>query len=266
MTEFQVFRLACEAISNGKLIHRENVSDKEFHFQNWCSSRLEETKKNFECGGRNSYPDFRLVNEPLGFEIKGLAYPGRWKSYDSNSQIPSGVHRGRTVYYFFGRYPKKPDGNDYPVLDLVICHGDFLNADSEYEHENKSIKGFGSYGDILIRDRKMYVVPTPFALAQGLAHRQTLIVPSSTKAPEGFQQVGELVRVESKELIVGYTFDLVKNILIAKTIPNPKAGTKHTFHAWRLADAPKDAVTITKEPIKLEDELDDADDEGATAK
>jgi|SRR5829696_8936912 len=27
--------------------------------------------------------------------------------------------------------------------------------------------GFGSYGDILVRDRKMYVAPTPFALAEG---------------------------------------------------------------------------------------------------
>jgi len=38
---------------------------------------------------------------------------------------------------------------------LVICHGDFLNADHDYVHKNKSVKGFGTYGDILIRDRKM---------------------------------------------------------------------------------------------------------------
>lgn len=49
---------------------------------------------------------------------------------------------------------------EYPILDLVICHGDFLNADHAYVHENKSFRGFGTYGDILVRDRKMYVTPT----------------------------------------------------------------------------------------------------------
>ena len=48
------------------------------------------------------------------------------------------------------------------MLDLVVCRGDFLNADHTYVHKNKSVKGFGSYGDIMIRDRKMYVAPTPF--------------------------------------------------------------------------------------------------------
>jgi hypothetical protein len=58
-----------------------------------------------------------------------------------------------------------PDGRmdilRYPVLDLMLCHGSFLNADISYEHKNKSFRGFGSYGDILVRDRKMYVAPTP---------------------------------------------------------------------------------------------------------
>jgi hypothetical protein len=40
-------------------------------------------------------------------------------------------------------------------VDLVLCRGDFLNADHNYVHKNKSIRGFGSYGDIMIRDRKM---------------------------------------------------------------------------------------------------------------
>ncbi len=101
---------------------------------------------------------------PKATSSKGLAYPGRTANFDSNSQVPSGFHNGRTVYYVFGRYPKKPDGKTYPVLDVVLCHGNFLNADHEYVHKNKSTKGFGSYGDILIRDRKMYVVPTPFHL------------------------------------------------------------------------------------------------------
>ena len=124
-----------------------------------------EVGAHYDAAGRNAYPDFKLLNHAEGYEPKGLAYPGRATSYDSNSQLPSGEHNGRQVYYVFGRYPVDPDGNTYPVLDLVICHGSFLNADSEYEHKNRSFSGFGSYGDILVWDRKMYVAPTPFTLA-----------------------------------------------------------------------------------------------------
>src|SRR5580658_6109329 len=153
---------------------------------------------NFEIGGRNSYPDFRIVATTEGYELKGLAYPGRDANFDSNSQVPAGYHNGRTIYYVFGRYPKKPDGNRYPVIDLVLCHGDFLNADHDYVHKNKSVKGFGSYGDIMIRDRKMYVAPTPFGLAEGVAHAQSLILPSSQSPGDGFRKVGNLVRREAE--------------------------------------------------------------------
>jgi hypothetical protein len=49
-----------------------------------------------------------MVNEPLGIELKGLQYPGRITNYDSNSQVPTGDHNGRTIYYVFGKYPKEP--------------------------------------------------------------------------------------------------------------------------------------------------------------
>ena len=47
-----------------------------------------------------------------------------------------------------------------------------------YIHKNKSLRTFGAYGDIMIRDRKMYVVKTPYALADGLAGQRTLIIPA----------------------------------------------------------------------------------------
>jgi hypothetical protein len=174
--------------------------------------------------------------------LKGLAYPGRDATFDSNSQVPSGYHNGRTIYYVFGRYPNNPDGNSYPVLDLVLCHGDFLNADHEYVHENRSVKGFGSYGDVMIRDRKMYVVPTPYRLADGTAHHQTLIVPADTRMPSDFVQVGELRRREAEELIVAYSFDLQTNQILPTKVPNPGAGREHVFTAWRLPSSPRDPV------------------------
>ena len=213
---FPTFKRCVEAIREGVFIKRVSASDKEFHFQNWFENRLKGTEFHYEIGGRNSYPDFRIVSLAEGYEIKGLAYPGRDASFDSNSQVPTGFHNGRSIYYVFGRYPKNPDGNEYPVLDLVISHGDFLNADHNYVHDNKSIKSFGSYGDILIRDRKMYVVPTPFRLVEGLAHQYTLILPSHIEADTDFFGVGELTRIEAAELIVGYSFDLQTNEILPK--------------------------------------------------
>src|SRR5258708_32533045 len=188
MTANTVFEHCVEAIRHIELIKRESNKDKEFHFQNWFEARLTESHLNYDILGRNTYPDFRLVDHEDGYEVKGLAYAGRVANFDGNSQIPFGIHRGRTVYYVFGRYPANPDGDEYPVIDLVICHGDFLNADHEYVHKNKNVKAFGSYGDILIRDRKMYVIPTPFQLAPGTQHNRTLILPADEHPGDGFDK------------------------------------------------------------------------------
>lgn len=239
-----IFRTCVTAIRDGVLIEREGVNDKEFHFQNWFRARLENLTLKFDMPGRNTYPDFRLVHSAEGYELKGLAYPGREADYDSNSQLPCGEHNGRQVYYVFGRYPVKPDGNRYPVLDLVLCHGSFLNADNSYEHKNKSFRGFGSYGDILVRDRKMYVAPTPFALATGTAHRRTLIIPASEKPGDGFVAVGTLTRREVDNLVVAYEFDLRSNELRTTTAPNPSAGQEHVFIAYRLVGDPEDTVSL----------------------
>ena len=243
-TVIEVYRQCVAAIRHGKLIQRESRQDKEFHFQNWIRDRLTETGLHHEVGGRNTYPDFRMVRFTEGYEVKGLAYPGREVNYDCNSQVPSGSHNGRRIFYAFGRYPAEPDGNTYPVLDLVVCDGDFLNADHEYVHKNRSVKGFGSYGDIMIRDRKMYVAPTPFGLVTGVAHTQTLILPSGQHVPKGFREVGQLVRREAERLIVGYSFDLLRNTLVPKTIPNPNAGREHEFSAWRNSSGSREAVVL----------------------
>jgi hypothetical protein len=230
----EFFRRIIAARDGNMFIRRESRQDKEFHFQNWVQARLGELGVPFDQGGRNSYPDFRIVQATEGYEVKGLAYPGRDMSFDSNSQVPTGYHNGRSIYYVFGRYPKEPDGNEYPVTDLVLCHGDFLNADHEYVHKNKSVRGFGSYGDILIRDRKMYVVPTPFAIARNLAHFFTLVMPAPDEPGADFEMIGELVRTETANLVVAYRFDLRTNDLTPDTIPNPQAGREHHFRAWRL--------------------------------
>src|SRR6266542_1716781 len=255
-----VFLACATAVRKGTLIHRVSKQDKEFHFQNWFAGRLDEVGAPYDPPSRNTYPDFRLVELPEGYEVKGLQYPGREANYDSNSQVPTGHHNGREIYYFFGRYPKDPEEDDYPVIDLVACHGDFLNADHEYVHKNKSVKGFGTYGDIMVRDRKMYVAPTPFALTEGTTGLMTLIVPESMKVDSRFREVGRLTRIETDSLVVGYTFDLRTNELKAERIPNPNAGTKHHFVAYRLVDhAPKPVSMVKRLPVL--DETYGADEE-----
>lgn len=253
-TCFSLFEKCVQAIHDGELIESLSAKDKEFHFQNWVQKRLEDLGINYEESGRNTYPDFCLVKYPEGYEIKGLAWPGREKDYDSNSQVPTGLHNGRQIFYVFGRYPadlsKYTDQGggrkQYPVVDLVLCHGDFLNADHNYVHKNKSVKGFGSYGDLMIRDRKMYVAPTPFALTDGTTGLPTMIVPEAFDPAPNFKEVGRLTRVEAEKLVVGYSFDLRSNDLKAETIPNPNAGTEHKFVAYRHNSQSSKPVTMAE--------------------
>jgi hypothetical protein len=229
----KIFLECARAVEAGEGIRRVSATDKEYSFQNWFARRLAALGINFDEPARNTYPDFRLVDYPLGFEIKGLGFPGREANYDCNSQVPSGFHHGRHIYYVFGRYPAKTNDREYPVYDLVLCHGDFLNADHDYVHKNKNLKGFGSYGDIMIRDRKMYVAPTPYALAEGAGRQITLIVPEIFQAGENLKSIGTLARIESARLIKGYRFDMNTHALIADDIPNPNAGKRHVFSVFR---------------------------------
>ncbi len=116
---YDFYRRIVAARDANRFIRRENRSDKEFHFQNWVKARLEETGLHFQQGGRNTYPDFSMVEVTEGYEVKGLAYPGRVTDFDSNSQVPTGHHNGRDIYYVFGRYPAEPDSNEYPATDLL---------------------------------------------------------------------------------------------------------------------------------------------------
>jgi hypothetical protein len=247
-----IFEQCVHAIRNGELIESVSSRDKEFHFQNWFQKRLDNLKIHYNTPGRNTYPDFCIVEAAEGFELKGLAWPGREKDYDCNSQVPTGFHNGRTIYYVFGRYPsdlseykKLSNGRkQYPIIDLVICHGDFLNSDHIYVHENKSVKGFGSYGDIMIRDRKMYVAPTPFALTEGTTGLLTLILSDSQKVDSRFKCVGDLNRIEADEIIVGYDFDLLNNKISSKKVKNETAGKEHKFKAYRLIEQSDKIVSI----------------------
>ena len=245
-----IFLICDEAIRNSIPITRVSDKDKEFHFQNWFEARLTAVGIPFDPPARNTYPDYRLVQRAEGYELKGLAYPGREANYDCNSQVPTGMHNGRSIYYVFGRYPKDDPAKQYPILDLVVCNGDFLNATHDYVHKNKNVKGFGSYGDVMIRDRKMYVAPTPFGLTDGTARQCTLILRDDEPVDDRLVEVGKLIRVESDRVLVRYAFDLVTNEIVPGYRKNPTKGTRHTFIAYRHKDAPGPLVTL-KNPAEV---------------
>jgi len=267
-TCFDVFEQCVLAVQAGELIESVSAKDKEFHFQNWFQKRLQNLALHVEGVGRNTYPDFSFVEYAEGYEVKGLAWPGRERDYDANSQVPSGYHNGRQIFYVFGRYPAdlSPYADQatglkhYPVVDLVICHGDFLNADHDYVHRNKSVKGFGTYGDIMIRDRKMYVAPTPFALTEGTTGLMTLIIPEHMARESRFHGVGQLRRIESETIVTVYTFDLQTNELKAQRAPNPTAGTEHLFIAYRLHNQATKSVAM-RSPAAILNDLNSVDEE-----
>lgn len=149
----------------------------------------------------------------------------------------------------FVRYPRTA-GTTYPVHDLVICHGDFLNPTRGYEHRNDNVPNFGAYGDIMIRDRKMYVVRTPYAIVDGLAGQRTLVLPSGWDVPDGFKAVGLVERHEADEVAVGYEFDLKASELHVVSEPNPSAGKSHAFTAYRPDDGDDTPVTLAAVPVR----------------
>lgn len=230
--------LSCDrAVTRGVPIQRSTRGDKEFAVQHWVRDRLDETGVDYVENGRNQYPDFLIEDEPsAGFEVKGLAYPGREVDFDANSAAPAGEHEGRTIYYVFVRYPNTTD-NRYEVSDLVVCPGDAMNPTQGYVHKNRSFRTFGGYGDIMIRDRKMYVVRTPYDIADGLTGQRTLIVPADERVPSELVRVGGFTRVEADNVAVGYTFDLTTNEIKVIEKANPTARKRHTFAAYRLLDA-----------------------------
>ncbi len=240
----QVFMECVRAINQSEMIERVSSTDKEYSFQNWFANRLNRVGLSFDEPSRNAYPDFRLVHHPIGFEIKGLGFPGREANYDCNSQVPSGLHNGREIFYVFGRYPFQTSDRTYPVYDLVFCHGNFLNADHNYVHENKNIKGFGSYGDIMVRDRKMYVAPTPFALTTGTERQITLIASPDFETGRELQAVGDVDRIEAPKLVSGYHFNMVSRVLTPSFVDNPHAGKTHRFSAFRPANSTGPTVSL----------------------
>ena len=92
-----------------------------------------------------------------------------------------------------------------------------------------------------------------------------MILPSHINTDADFSPVGDLIRVETTELVIGYTFDLQTNDMRSQRIANPGAGTQHAFRAWRLKGSPMTPVIMRNiQPINTDanstnDELESAE-------
>ncbi|MGO9321308.1 MAG: hypothetical protein ACLQBY_10985, partial [Solirubrobacteraceae bacterium] len=211
-----------------------SASDKEYGFQDWVRDRLVATGLGFQEGGRNGYPDLKLMDTPDGFEVKSLRHPGRVETMDTNSRPPGGFHDDREIYYVFGRYLRDPANSmSGQVRDLVLYHGDLVDPSRDYEHKNRSFKTFGRYGDVMIRDRKMYVPKTAQGILSGLDDELTLVLPASAGELKGLSIINTVVRHEAGELVRRYVFDFERNSLTTETKPNPAAGEGHAFNVYR---------------------------------
>jgi hypothetical protein len=96
----------------------------------------------------------------------------------------------------------------------------------------------------MIRDRKMYVAPTPFGLLDGVAHQRTLVVPESMSPGEEYVPVGDFVRIEAERILVAYSFDLRSSRLSARWAGNPARGRRHCFRAYRLTGDSEESVSL----------------------
>jgi hypothetical protein len=243
--QVRVFLSLAHGFHNDVPIVRASQQDKEYHFQNWVKRRIQAAGLAFTEQGRHGYPDFILDDFSCGFEVKGLAHPGRVADFDCNSQLPLAHHDGRSIFYIFGRYPQTTE-QEYAVFDLVLCSASFLNAETENTNTNQSFRGAGSYGDILIRDRRMYVCATPYALASGTSGQATLILEGGAPGlPSELEEVGQLQRVEAQHVVTGYSFDLRQNLLTSDRGPNPNAGLPHAFVAYKIRSQGNGPVTLT---------------------
>ena len=76
-----------------------------------------------------------------------------------------------------------------------------------------------------------------------------------------YVKVGEIKRVEVDEIVVAYTFDLETNELNASKVPNPAAGKKHLFNAWRIKGCDTEIVSLRQEDLQNMQEYEEEDDE-----
>jgi len=189
----RIFLEMAEAAERNIPMIPRDADDKVDFPQDWFRDRLESAGLPYKQQGKNTYPDFwvgdalaeitEIAREPESYEVKSLALVrGRAcrKDIDFNSTIPSGQKGGSSAFVLFFLYTGS--GADLRFVHTIsLAHGDFFNCDQVIaaEHRNSSTNNFGSYGDGIIRHRKMYRFPHPIETDPTAFGRVRLTVPTA---------------------------------------------------------------------------------------
>jgi len=76
------------------------------------------------------------------------------------------------------------------------------------------------------------------------AQKQLSSYPAGMVDDVDLQEVGILVRTETKHIVVGYEFDMQINKLTPRLAANPTAGREHTFIAYRISGTGSGTITM----------------------
>ena len=244
----RLFRSYASAHAIGVVAVKRSKDDKEYFVQDWVEERAAEARCEVEAQGRNKYPDFwlSLDGTTIGNEVKSLAHhpngrPAR-KDLDFNSTAPQSLMQGRDCFLTFVLY--RHDSLDSPLQGTVttVCLADiaFLNADKNFVPLNLSVKKFGSYGDGIIRNRRMYRFRHPVTVLDEIGldirGRPTLILPEGSLGQaealaDRLLQIGSVERATAPQRLASYLVN-VRTGEIEPRFTEAKQQLLHRFEVW----------------------------------
>lgn len=238
-----IFLEMANAIKQGRSMLPRSANDKEYFAQDWFSDRVKATGLEAMQQGRNSYPDFWVsdVHITEGYEIKSLSFangrPAR-RDIDFNSTIPSGKKGDNECFLVFFLYTGS-GSNPRPVHTVSLVHGDLINSDHALAdaHINVSITQFGSYGNGFIRNRKMYVLPTPITIDPTGIGKVRLITPQNWNIQHSqLTNVGKITMRVADESISQYTIDMLGGKPVTEMKKNVNAGEEKHFDVFEVIE------------------------------
>jgi len=203
--------------------------DKEYFIQDWVAERASAAGLGVVQSGRNAYPDFWLTGRTtFGNEVKSLARKANGEparaDMDFNSTVPRPTIDGNSCVITFAVYEKSAD-LERRVTTVCLTDVALLNADDSLVHRNYSIAGFGSYGDGLVRNRRMYRFTTPVRIGRDFGTQEnggrsieimdkaTLILREGLLAArdahaQGLVRIGTITRTWAARRLKAYTVTL----------------------------------------------------------
>lgn len=163
-----LFDALADAHARQNGIDARSSSDKEFAAQDWAVANAARAGLDVTELGRHAPVDLH-VGAParIGVQVKGLTLArGRVRdTLDYSSTFPSPHHDDiPTVLAYLQLHPRlRPGGtvrtHTVCVADMALVQGDDITT------QNRSVAGAGSYGDVNVRCRLMYIGAQPVALA-----------------------------------------------------------------------------------------------------